>query len=41
VKLLSIHLSIPSIIFSKVCFVIGRRVSCDFRRLLHPLRSFI
>jgi hypothetical protein len=35
VKLLSIHLSIPSIIFSKICFVIGRRVSCDFRRLLH------
>ena len=30
VKLLSIHLSIPSIIFSKICSVIGRRVSCDF-----------
>ena len=41
VKLLSIHLSIPSIIFSKICFVIGRRVSCDFRRLLHPLRSLL
>jgi hypothetical protein len=37
---LSIHLYIPSIIFSKICFVIGRRVSCDFRRLLHPVRSF-
>ena len=40
VKLLSIHLSIPSIIFAKISFVIGRRVSRDFRRLLHPLRSF-
>ena len=41
VKLLSIHLSIPSIIFAKICFVIGRQVSCDFLRLLHPLRSFL
>jgi hypothetical protein len=40
VKLLSIHLSIPSIIFSKIYFVIGRRASCDFRRLLHPVRNF-